>query len=125
MNNCIHILIFTFSSTNLRYLTYGNIWDLKRLPIMVCARDSKHHNVGQNLFCTSGMLASKNERNGPLAQTSKGVWNRCVFVIGFSICDTLYIDSMEFSPSILCIYISHMSFMISDNTNIASSFNGY
>lgn len=54
----------------------GNIRDLRMLAKIVCARDSKHHNVGQNLFCTSGIFASKNKRNGPSAQTNKGVWNR-------------------------------------------------
>jgi transcriptional regulator with AAA-type ATPase domain len=59
--------------SHLRYSIGGNIRDLKRLAKMVCARDSKHHNVGQNLFCKSGIFSSRNKRNGPVAQTNKGV----------------------------------------------------
>lgn len=99
--------------TNLRYSTRGSIRDLKMLAKMVCARDSKHHNVGQNLFCTSGIFASKNERNGPLAQTSKGVWNR-KRVITFPI--NSYMDDTRHEREVYFVWIS----VICKNTKLRS-----
>lgn len=54
----------------------GNILARTIHANIVCARDSKHHNVGQYLLFKIGKLSVKKSWNGPVAQKSNGVCKR-------------------------------------------------